>query len=58
MSHWRDLLMLNKLRQWLICGFSSAFGSAFYTLFNPQIRILLVAVRDSVSFIFYCIFSF
>jgi len=31
MSHWRDLLMLNKLR-------ASAFGSAFYTLFNPQIR--------------------
>jgi len=21
-----------------MCGFSSAFGSAFYTLFNPQIR--------------------
>jgi len=39
MSHWRDLLMLNKLRAPVgICGFSSAFGSAFYTLFNPQIR--------------------
>jgi len=26
------------VRWWVICGFSSAFGSAFYPLFNPQIR--------------------
>jgi len=35
----------------VICGFSSAFGSAFYTLFNPQtagpqIRIIPVAMAD------------
>jgi len=29
---------LRYARWWVICGFSSAFGSAFYPLFNPQIR--------------------
>ena len=39
MSAFYPLLEVNSYaRWWVICGFSSAFGSALYPLFNPQIR--------------------
>jgi len=32
-----------------MCGFLSTFGSAFYTVFNPQIRIIPVAAYAIVN---------
>ena len=42
-------MSIRYARWWVICGFLSAFGSALYPLFNPQIRILPVAHKATAT---------